>query len=134
MQSVEVIKMALQKFKDKSGLSPCVEKSEVFFGNVDADTICSPLKCGGLGVKRLALWNRCFLFKHIWDILTKRNSLGENWIHTNCIRGRNFWIIKNRNEWSLLTQNLLDIRSQCRRHFISIVGNGIMTHAYLVQF
>lgn len=240
--SVEVIKRALLIFKDKSGLSPSLEKSEVFFGNVDVDTknailnclpfrsgvfpirylgvplsparlrvsdfnplvvkfkhrllnwknkflsyggrrqliisvfqslqvfwmsvfllpssivheieqicrkflwanyegrggncrvswdvVCSSRESGGLGFKRVGLWNRCFLFKHIWDILTNRKSLWVTWVHSNCVKGRNFWTIKKRNEWSWLIRNLLEIRPHCRRFFISTVGNGMKTHAW----
>lgn len=53
-----------------------------------------------------------------------------NWIHSNCIRGRNFWVIKKRNEWSWVIRNLLELRPQCRNFFISNIGNGISTHAW----
>ncbi|KAJ9536643.1 hypothetical protein OSB04_un000192 [Centaurea solstitialis] len=38
IRSVEVLKRALAIFRSKSGLEPSLEKSEVFFGNVDAQT------------------------------------------------------------------------------------------------
>lgn len=97
---------------------------------VSWEVVCSPVKYGGLGMKRLGMWNRCMLFKHIWDILTRRDSMWVRWIHSNCIKGRNFWVIKKRNEWSWLIRTLLDLRPQCRRFFISNVGDGVATHAW----
>ncbi|KAJ9542089.1 hypothetical protein OSB04_028595 [Centaurea solstitialis] len=39
-----------------------------------------PIASGGLGFKRLGVWNRAFIAKHVWDLLTHRNSLWVNWI------------------------------------------------------
>lgn len=48
------------------------------------EDVCRPLSCGGLGFKRLAVWNRSLLAKHIWDILRRRNTLRVKWVYSNC--------------------------------------------------
>ncbi|XP_024962712.1 uncharacterized protein LOC112502925 [Cynara cardunculus var. scolymus] len=53
-----------------------------------------------------------------------------SWIQSHCIRSRNFWVIKKRNEWSWILRSLLDLRSHCRRFVIYNVGNGLSTHAW----
>ena len=42
------------------------------------DVVCKPLDNGGLGFKRLAIWNRALVTKHIWDVLSRRNTLWVN--------------------------------------------------------
>ena len=34
------------------------------------DAVCKPIDNGGLGFKRLAIWNRALVTKHIWDIFS----------------------------------------------------------------
>ena len=36
--------------------------------------VCKPLVKGGLGIKRITLWNRALLSRHIWDILPYKRS------------------------------------------------------------
>ncbi|KAJ9536545.1 hypothetical protein OSB04_un000297 [Centaurea solstitialis] len=43
------------------------------------DAVCKPIQCGGLGFRRLTVWNHAIITKHIWDILIRRNSLWVAW-------------------------------------------------------
>ncbi|KAJ9544318.1 hypothetical protein OSB04_024025 [Centaurea solstitialis] len=60
VQSVEVLKRALEFFRTKSGLSPSIEKSEVIFGNVPVDVRNNilnilPYGCGVLPIRYLGV-------------------------------------------------------------------------------
>ncbi|KAJ9547121.1 hypothetical protein OSB04_019664 [Centaurea solstitialis] len=94
------------------------------------DTVCKPISSGGLGFKRLSLWNRAFIAKHIWDLITRRNSLWVNWIWRYCIREHSFWLIKPTTRWSWVFRKILDIRDSVREFFFYQIGSGYQTNAW----
>ncbi|KAJ9536532.1 hypothetical protein OSB04_un000284 [Centaurea solstitialis] len=94
------------------------------------NVVCRPINSGGLGFKRLALWNRAFLAKHVWDILCRRNSLWVNWIWRYCIRNHSFWDIRPNQKWSWLFRKILNIRPYIREFFFFQVGTGTMINAW----
>ncbi|KAJ9545220.1 hypothetical protein OSB04_024927 [Centaurea solstitialis] len=196
--SVGILKKALHLFASKSGLSPSIEKSEVFFGNVPMDEqhaileylpfksgrkqlvtsvlqslqlywmavfvfpsavvhqiealcryflwtqgessrgkckiawdlVCRPLVGGGLGFKRLSVWNRALITKHIWDLRTKRNSLWVDWIHRHYLRNAEFWTVRSASKWSWVFRKIMSIREDVRRFLRVRIGNGRTTHAW----
>jgi hypothetical protein len=36
------------------------------------DSLCYPLKEGGLGIKKIKIWNKAAILKHIWRLLTEK--------------------------------------------------------------
>ncbi|GKC86271.1 hypothetical protein Tco_1141988 [Tanacetum coccineum] len=54
------------------------------------DVVCLPKKEGGLGLRKLELFNKALMSSHIWDILMLKESLWIKWIHAYKIRDRNF--------------------------------------------
>ncbi|KAJ9541666.1 hypothetical protein OSB04_028172 [Centaurea solstitialis] len=94
------------------------------------ETVCKPINCGGLGFKRLALWNRTLLTKHIWDILTHRKTLWVDWIWNHRIMHGSFWSIVPRQNWSWSFRKLLGIRSSIRNFFVYKVGDGTSINAW----
>ena len=44
---------------------------------VDWNTICSPKKCGGLGIRSLTSLNQAALLRHMWVVLNS-NSMWSN--------------------------------------------------------
>ncbi|XP_024964369.1 uncharacterized protein LOC112504650, partial [Cynara cardunculus var. scolymus] len=159
--SVEVIKRALQLFEDRLGLSPSLEKSEVFFRNMGLDVQniirnCLPFRPGVFPIRYLGVPLSPVQLKYRQLLSMKLNScsvifygikrrvkwenveyLGIESVYlydmvvlSHYIRGRNFWIIKKRNEWSWILRNLLELRPHCRRLFIYNVGNGLSMHAW----
>ncbi|GJT22461.1 hypothetical protein Tco_0892398 [Tanacetum coccineum] len=55
------------------------------------EVACLPKKEGGLGVRRLDVFNKALIASHIWSILTSKESLWVKWIHGYKLRDRNFW-------------------------------------------
>ncbi|KAJ9541737.1 hypothetical protein OSB04_028243 [Centaurea solstitialis] len=94
------------------------------------DMICRPIACGGLGFKRLGVWNRAFIAKHVWDLLTHRNSLWVDWIWRYCIRQHSFWTLKPKQQWSWVFRKILDIRQSVRYFFVYQLGNGLRVNAW----
>ncbi|WZZ16602.1 hypothetical protein YC2023_109691 [Brassica napus] len=49
------------------------------------DSVCTPKEAGGLGLRRLADWNRVLGLKLIWLIFTAGGSLWVSWVRRNLI-------------------------------------------------
>ncbi|KAJ9557338.1 hypothetical protein OSB04_011952 [Centaurea solstitialis] len=92
--------------------------------------VCKPISGGGLGFKRLGLWNRAFIAKHVWDILTKRNTLWVNWIWRYCVRQHSFWTLRPKRQWSWIFRKILDMRPSLRGFFFFQVGSGMHINAW----
>ncbi|XP_024963616.1 uncharacterized protein LOC112503869 [Cynara cardunculus var. scolymus] len=57
------------------------------------DVVCRSLAAGGLDIKRLSIWNRALLAKHVWDVVRHRDSLWVSWIYGQYLRSSHFWMI-----------------------------------------
>ncbi|KAJ9536688.1 hypothetical protein OSB04_un000161 [Centaurea solstitialis] len=94
------------------------------------ERVCTPISCGGLGFKRLALWNRALLTKHIWEILNHRNSLWINFLWRYRIMNGSFWSIRSRPHWSWCFRKLLLLRPTVRKFFMYSLGDGNTVNAW----
>ncbi|KAJ9536534.1 hypothetical protein OSB04_un000286 [Centaurea solstitialis] len=94
------------------------------------DAVCKPIHCGGLGFKRLSLWNRTLITKHIWDLLTNRQTLWVAWIRRYRIMDGSLWSIRPRPNWSWVFRKLLSIRPLVRHFFLHQLGNGLNANAW----
>ncbi|GKC35879.1 hypothetical protein Tco_1048263 [Tanacetum coccineum] len=66
----------------------CRGKAKVAWVN-----IFLPTREGGLGLRSLDLFNQALMSKHIWNIVTNKESLWVRWIHSYKLRGHSFWAI-----------------------------------------
>ncbi|GKB87467.1 hypothetical protein Tco_0959739, partial [Tanacetum coccineum] len=55
------------------------------------EVVCLPMKEGGLGVRRLELFNKALMVTHIWNLLSRKESLWVKWVHTYKLRDRHFF-------------------------------------------
>ncbi|KAJ9535204.1 hypothetical protein OSB04_un001715 [Centaurea solstitialis] len=94
------------------------------------DVVCRPTSCGGLGIKRLAVWNRALLSKHLWDICSNRNSLWVSWISRFYVRQESFWAIRPNPRWSWSFRKLLTLRPEIRPYIHVRIGDGKTTNAW----
>ncbi|KAJ9556845.1 hypothetical protein OSB04_011459 [Centaurea solstitialis] len=94
------------------------------------ETVCKPVASGGLGFKRIGIWNRAFLANHIWDIITRRNSLWVNWIWRFCIGTHSFWEIRPNPKWSWTFLKILLLRPIVRSFFSVQLGSGNGVNAW----
>ncbi|GKB91388.1 RNA-directed DNA polymerase, eukaryota, reverse transcriptase zinc-binding domain protein [Tanacetum coccineum] len=86
--------------------------------------VCKFKQKGGLGLKDLRVWNRAIIVKHLWHIVTDKESLWVKWVNTEKLKGRSIWEIKEDNNDSWGWRNLLKQRNDVRRFIISKLGNG----------
>ncbi|KAJ9536437.1 hypothetical protein OSB04_un000395 [Centaurea solstitialis] len=91
------------------------------------DLVCRPFDAGGLGIKRLSVWNRAILTKNLWAVVTRHQSL---WVRSYILRGANIWAVRRNNRWSWLFTKLMSLRDVIRR-FVSVrIGDGLMANAW----
>jgi hypothetical protein len=86
--------------------------------------LCVPKQEGGLGIKRIEVWNKAYMLNHIWNLFTKAGSLWVAWINANRLKGRCLWEISIPNSCSWSWKKLLKLRDIAKRFISFKVGNG----------
>ncbi|KAJ9546729.1 hypothetical protein OSB04_019272 [Centaurea solstitialis] len=94
------------------------------------DAVCKPLSCGGLGIKRLSVWNRALLAKHLWDICSCRDSLWVSWTTRIYVRQDSVWVIRPMPRWSWSFRKLLTLREEIRPYIRYQIGDGKTANAW----
>ncbi|GJZ87926.1 DNA helicase [Tanacetum coccineum] len=94
------------------------------------EVVCLPKKEGGLGIRRLDIFNKALISSHIWSILSGKESLWVKWIHTYKLKGRSFWDTPSRGNMSWGWRKILQVRHLVRPIFRSHIGNGNRTFAW----
>lgn len=94
------------------------------------DKVCRPKESGGLGFKRLSIWNRALVSKNLWDILSSRPTMWVEWVKRMCLRNSNFWLAKAHRSWSWVFRKMMDVRPQIRPFVHVAIGDGACTHAW----
>jgi len=90
-------------------------------------SLCFPKKEGGLGIKRLKVWNKAAVMKQIWNILGSKSSVWAAWVHSVLLRGRSFWEINIPSNPSWSWRKILQSRDWCRGWFQTCIGKGTTT-------
>lgn len=88
------------------------------------DSCCTPKESGGLGLRRLAYWNKVLGLKLIWLLFSSAGSLWVSWVKANLLQGRNFWTFDNRDSGSWIWKQLCRLRPLARPFVICEVGSG----------
>ncbi|GKC18404.1 hypothetical protein Tco_1020554, partial [Tanacetum coccineum] len=88
------------------------------------DVIWLPKREGGLGLRKLELFNKALMSSHIWDILMLKESLWIKWIHAYKIRDRNFWDVLFRGNMTWGWQKILQLCPILREYIWYRIGDG----------
>ncbi|GJY34922.1 putative RNA-directed DNA polymerase [Tanacetum coccineum] len=91
---------------------------------VSWEVVCLPKDEGGLGIRRLDLFNKALMTTHIWKLLSVKESLWVKWIYKYKIRDRNFWKLPCRGNMTWGWRNILQCRPFIREFFKYKIGNG----------
>jgi len=75
----KIIKLIEQKF-NRFLLGGWGLRNSKAHAKVVWDKLCAPKQEGGLGIKRIEVWNKTSMLNHIWNIFTKASSLWVAWI------------------------------------------------------
>ncbi|GKC25398.1 hypothetical protein Tco_1027548 [Tanacetum coccineum] len=79
--------------------------------------VCLPKREGGLGIRRLEVFDNALITSHIWSLLSHKESLWVIWIHTYKLNGRTLWEIPLHGKISWGWRKILQVR-QIVRPFI----------------
>nr|GEW72937.1 putative reverse transcriptase domain, reverse transcriptase zinc-binding domain protein [Tanacetum cinerariifolium] len=93
------------------------------------DVMCVPKKEGGLGIRKLDVFNKALMISHIWNLLSLKESLWVKWIHAYKIRGRSFWSIPFRGNMTWGWRKILQLRPLIWKFIWYKVGNGDSIYA-----
>ncbi|GKA30765.1 RNA-directed DNA polymerase, eukaryota, reverse transcriptase zinc-binding domain protein [Tanacetum coccineum] len=53
--------------------------------------VCKSKEEGGLGIKDLSLWNEVLMSKHLWNVVSKKESIWLKWVTNNRLKGSSIW-------------------------------------------
>ncbi|GJR13403.1 putative RNA-directed DNA polymerase [Tanacetum coccineum] len=99
------------------------------------DDVCGLKIQGGLGIKSLQTWNLALMSKHIWNIVSKKDSLWVKWVNSYRIAdrrlgNRSFWDVPVLNDVCWSWKKILQCRDVLRDHIVTRIGNGCNTSAW----
>ena len=86
--------------------------------------VCLPKEEGGLGIWRLAEYNRAAMLKHIWLLFIDKESLWCKWIYSNFLRRKNFWLAAIPTVCSWSWKKILYLRCDFQLSFLWKIGDG----------
>ncbi|GJV91138.1 reverse transcriptase domain, reverse transcriptase zinc-binding domain protein [Tanacetum coccineum] len=85
---------------------------------------------GGIGIRSLKLFNKALMKKHIWNIVSNKESLWVRWIHFYKLKGHSLWAIPlNAAEMSWGWRKILQLCDLIRPFIWAKIGNGNSTSA-----
>lgn len=86
--------------------------------------VCKPKSQGGLGIRPLQDWNTALMAKHLWNIVSNKNSIWVNWVKMHKLKGRNVWDIDMKIGQSWCWKQILKLRDKIKDFVNVIIGNG----------
>lgn len=89
------------------------------------ESVCTPKEARGLGLKRIADWNKVLGLKLIWLLFTAGGSLWVSWVRRNLIGSENFWVLDPSHRGSWIWRSICKLRHLARPMVICEVGSGI---------
>ncbi|GJU96907.1 RNA-directed DNA polymerase, eukaryota, reverse transcriptase zinc-binding domain protein [Tanacetum coccineum] len=74
------------------------------------EVVCLLNQEGGLGIRKLDVFNKALMVTHLWKLLSLKESLWVRWIHAYKIRDRNFWNVPIRGNMTWGWHKILQLR------------------------
>ncbi|XP_010682464.1 uncharacterized protein LOC104897301 [Beta vulgaris subsp. vulgaris] len=83
-------------------------------GNVSWEHVCTPKGEGGLGLRRITLWNVAALGRYVWAIEAKKDSLWLRWINAVYIKGAEWWSYVPTQDSSWYWKRICEVKEQMK--------------------
>ncbi|GJY04819.1 RNA-directed DNA polymerase, eukaryota, reverse transcriptase zinc-binding domain protein [Tanacetum coccineum] len=80
--------------KALKGFLSCQGDMKKGTAKVSWKVICRPKSQGGLGIKSLGPRNEALLCKHLWNVITQKDSLWVKWVNMAKLRGKSIWEVE----------------------------------------
>lgn len=120
-QTLECINALLRNFLWSAGDSP-LKKAKVSW-----DSICYPTCEGGLGIRNIRVGNEVASLKHIWNLISRQDTLWVHWTWKHLVKQRDFWLMKPPREASWCWRRILECRAKATTLLTHSIGNGEAT-------
>ncbi|GKC34596.1 RNA-directed DNA polymerase, eukaryota, reverse transcriptase zinc-binding domain protein [Tanacetum coccineum] len=106
------------------GVADCKGESSNGKSKLAWKIVCRLKDQGGLGFKPLKEWNEVLLMKHVWNIIAKKNTLWDQWVHKVKLKGKNFWeaTVDKSDSWSW--RIMVDLRDKMKPFVNVVIGDG----------
>lgn len=83
---------------------------------------------GGLGIKNLMDWNKSLINLHLWQVVQPcPTSFWASWVHSNLLKGRNFWMVKIPNDYSWIWRKVLKLLTLVQQFIYYRIRKGATT-------
>nr|GFA75050.1 hypothetical protein [Tanacetum cinerariifolium] len=99
---------------------------------INWNSVCKMKVEGGLGIKSLDSWNIALMSKHIWNVITNKESLWVQWVNTYRLKGRSFWDILEKEGSCWAWKKILKIRGLIKDHIFHKISDGRNTSLWSV--
>ncbi|GJY57634.1 RNA-directed DNA polymerase, eukaryota, reverse transcriptase zinc-binding domain protein [Tanacetum coccineum] len=86
--------------------------------------VCRPKNQGGLGLKSMHEWNIALMAKHLWSIISNKNTIWVKWVKVHKLKGKNLWDIDLNKGMSWSWKHLLNLRDKIKEFVNVKLGNG----------
>lgn len=86
--------------------------------------VCMQKSEGGLGLKSLHIWNEALMAKHLWNVISNKDSLWVKWVNGQWLKGDSIWVSKPNQDNSWSWRQILSLRDKVRNFVIHKIGNG----------
>ncbi|XP_026416758.1 uncharacterized protein LOC113312217 [Papaver somniferum] len=119
-----VIKELNTKFKRFLWAGPDLKKS---YNPIKWSYACHAYEEGGLGIKDLEYTNVAANIRHIWDLVSGKDTIWTSWVKSNLIKDKYFWSMKIPQDPSWCWRIILDHRELAKKHIGVLLGNEVST-------
>ena len=91
---------------------------------VPRNKVYLPKEEGGFNIRKLEDYNRATMLKHIWLLFIDKESLWCQWIHSNFLQKKYFWVATKLTFCSWSWKKILELRSDVQLNFLWKIGDG----------
>nr|GEX84452.1 hypothetical protein [Tanacetum cinerariifolium] len=97
---------------------------------VSWDVICRTRIEGGLGIRRLDLFNKPLMVSHLWNLISLKESLWVKWIHVYKLKGRCFLEVLCHGNMTWGWRKILQLFPLIREFIWYRIGDGLKASAW----
>ncbi|KAF9589382.1 hypothetical protein IFM89_023414 [Coptis chinensis] len=94
---------------------------------INEEKLCTAKEFGGLGITKIADWNRAAICGLVYKLATKQDNLWVKWMWANKIKANNFWTMTIPKDCLWSWRNILDRRVNTQKMVKKRITDGTST-------